>query len=144
VAPQVAEIFERDPRPFFQAILEFSAPQIVFGRVALLGDAAYLARPHPGAGTTKGAMDAATLADAIAELGMEAGLARYQQLQGAFGSGVVRQGQRDGSYLTDQLKPREQRRNKDISWAVDDLMRDHEGRSQQVQRILEESRRTAG
>ena len=54
------------------------------------------------------------------------------------------QGQRDGSYLTDQLKPREQRRNKDLSWAVDDLMRDHDGRSAQVQRIFDESRQMAG
>ena len=63
VAPQVAEIFERDPRPFFQAIFDFISPQTVFGRVALLGDAAFLARPHPGAGTTKCAMDAEHLAD---------------------------------------------------------------------------------
>ena len=141
VAPQVAEIFERDPRPFFQAIFDFISPQTVFGRVALLGDAAFLARPHPGAGTTKCAMDAEHLADSIAALGIEAGLAKYQREQGAFGSGIVRQGQRDGSYISDQLKPREQRRNKDVSWAVDDLMRDHDGRSVQVQRILDESRR---
>jgi 2-polyprenyl-6-methoxyphenol hydroxylase-like FAD-dependent oxidoreductase len=141
VAPQVAEIFERDPRPFFQAIFDFIAPQIVFGRVALLGDAAFLARPHPGAGTTKCAMDAANLADNIAAHGLDAGLVRYQREQGAFGTGLVQQGQRDGSYLTDQLKPLEQRRNKDVSWAVDDLMRDHESRSAQVQRILDESRR---
>ena len=143
VAPQVAEIFERDPRPFFQPIFDFISPQIAFGRVALLGDAAFLARPHPGAGTTKGALDAACLADSIAAHGIEAGLARYQRMQGAFGAGIVRQGQIDGSYLTDQLKPREQRRNKDLSWAVDDLMRDHEGRSAQVKRILDESRRGA-
>jgi 2-polyprenyl-6-methoxyphenol hydroxylase-like FAD-dependent oxidoreductase len=141
VAPQVAEIFERDPRPFFQAIFDFISPQIVFGRVALLGDAAFLARPHPGAGTTKCAMDAESLADAITAHGLDRGLAEYQRLQGAFGAGLVRQGQIDGSYLTDQHKPREQRRNKDVSWAVDDLMRDHEGRSAQVQRIFEESRR---
>lgn len=141
VAPQVAEIFERDPRPFFQAIFDFISPRIVFGRVALLGDAAYLARPHPGAGTTKCAMDAECLADSIVAHGIAGGLSEYQRLQGAFGSGIVRQGQRDGSYLTDQLKPRAQRRNQDLSWAVDDLMRDHEGRSVQVQRIFEESRR---
>jgi 2-polyprenyl-6-methoxyphenol hydroxylase-like FAD-dependent oxidoreductase len=140
VAPQVAEIFERDPRPFFQAIFDFISPRIVFGRVALLGDAAFLARPHPGAGTTKCAMDAENLADNIAAHGLEAGLARYQREQGAFGAELVRQGQRDGSYLTDQLKPREQRRNKDLCWAVDDLMRDHDGRSAQVLRIQKESR----
>jgi 2-polyprenyl-6-methoxyphenol hydroxylase-like FAD-dependent oxidoreductase len=141
VAPQVAEIFERDPRPFFQAIFDFISPQIVFGRVALLGDAAFLARPHPGAGTTKCAMDAECLADCIAAHGIDKGLAEYQRLQGAFGSGIVRQGQQDGSYITDQHKPREQRRNKDVCWAVDDLMQDHEGRSAQVQRIFDESRR---
>jgi 2-polyprenyl-6-methoxyphenol hydroxylase-like FAD-dependent oxidoreductase len=143
VAPQVAEIFERDPRPFFQAIFDFISPQIVFGRVALLGDAAFLARPHPGAGTTKCAMDAECLADSIAAHGIDKGLAEYQRLQGAFGSGIVRQGQQDGSYITDQHKSREQRRNKDVSWAVDDLMRDHEGRSVQVQRIYDDSRRAS-
>jgi hypothetical protein len=54
---------------------------------------------------------------------------------------LVRQGQIDGSYISDQLKAREQRRNKDVSWAIDDLMRDHDGRSAQVARILAESRR---
>jgi len=108
VAPQMAEIFERDPQPFFQAIFDFISPRIVFGRVALLGDAAFLARPHPGAGTTKCAIDAECLADSIAALGIDAGLAEYQRLQGAFGARLVRQGQRDGSYLTDQHNPREQ------------------------------------
>ena len=141
VAPQVAEIFERDPRPFFQAIFDMISPQIVFGRVALLGDAAFLVRPHPGAGTTKCAMDAECLADAITAHGIEAGLALYQKRQGVFGAGLVRQGRSDGSYITDQHKPLEQRRNKDLSWGVDDLMRDHDSRSFHVRRILEESRK---
>lgn len=140
VAPQVASIFEQDPRPFFQAIFDLDTPQIVFGRVALLGDAAFLMRPHPGAGTTKGAVDAATLADAIEERGIDEGLALYGRRQRAFGSGIVQQGRLDGSYLTDQHKPREQRRNKDLSWAVDDLMLDHENRSPAVKRIFETSR----
>jgi 2-polyprenyl-6-methoxyphenol hydroxylase-like FAD-dependent oxidoreductase len=141
VAPQVAEIFERDPRPFFQAIFDFASPKIVFGRVALLGDAAFLVRPHPGAGTTKCAMDAECLADAITARGIDAGLVHYQRQQGAFGSGLVKQGQQDGSYISDQLKPREQRRNKDLCWGVDDLMRDHDNRTAQVNRIQAESKR---
>lgn len=143
VAPQVAEIFGRDPQPFFQSIFDLDTSRIVFGRVALLGDAAFLMRPHPGAGTTKGALDAATLADAIAAHGVEAGLALYQRRQGAFGSGIVQQGQRDGAYLTDQLKPRGQRRNQDLTWAVDDLMQDHDSRSAAVLRIFNASRNLA-
>jgi 2-polyprenyl-6-methoxyphenol hydroxylase-like FAD-dependent oxidoreductase len=141
VAPQVAEIFERDPRPFFQPIFDLDTPRIVFGRVALLGDAAFLVRPHPGAGTTKGALDAACLADSIAALGIEAGLARYQRQQGAFGSAMVWQGRRDGAYLSEQLKLREQRQNKDLTWSVDALIWDHNARSEVVRRIFEASRK---
>ena len=143
VAPQVAEIFERDPRPFFQPIFDLDTSRIVFGRVALLGDAAFLMRPHPGAGTTKGALDAEYLADAISKHGLEAGLQHYQRVQGAFGSGIVQQGRRDGAYLSDQLKPREQRSNKSLTWGVDDLMRDHDGRSEAVLRIFNASRKLA-
>ena len=143
VAPQVSWIFENDPRPFFQPIFDMDTSRIVFGRVALLGDAAFLVRPHPGAGTTKAAIDAAYLADAVAANGVEAGLERYQRVQGAFGSGLVAQGRRDGSYITDQLKPREQRRNADLCWGVDDLMRDHEARSEMVHRLFNRSRSMA-
>ena len=143
VAPQIAEIIERDPRPFFQPIFDLDSPQTVFGRVALLGDAAFIARPHPGAGTTKAAMDAAHLADSLLALGLQKGLAKYQREQGAFGSGLVKQGQSDGSYLTEQLLPVQHRKNKALTWAVDDLMNDHNGRSEAVRRILEASRAVA-
>lgn len=143
VAPQVAEIFARDPQPFFQPIFDLDSPKTVFGRVALLGDAAFIARPHPGAGTTKAAMDAEHLADSIQALGLEKGLAKYQREQGAFGSGIVKQGQRDGAYLTEQLLPIEQRKNKALTWAVDDLMADHNNRSEALRGILETSRAVA-
>ena len=65
VAPQVAEIFARTAQPFFQPIFDLESPRTVFGRVALLGDAAFVARPHVGAGVTKAALDAASLADAV-------------------------------------------------------------------------------
>jgi 2-polyprenyl-6-methoxyphenol hydroxylase-like FAD-dependent oxidoreductase len=144
VAPQVAEIFERDPHPFFQPIFDFASPRIVFGRVALLGDAAFVARPHPGAGTTKGAMDAAKLADSIAALGLEAGLARYEREQRAFGRGVVTLGQREGAYLTDQLKPRAERREQAVSWPIEDLIHSHNTRSAALQKVLDDSLQAAG
>jgi 2-polyprenyl-6-methoxyphenol hydroxylase-like FAD-dependent oxidoreductase len=140
VAPQVAEIFERDPRPFFQAIFDFDSPQIAFGRVALLGDAAFVARPHPGAGTTKGAMDAEKLADSITALGLDAGLARYQREQGAFGRGMVALGRREGAYLTDQLKPPAERRQPALAWPIEDLIHSHNTRSDALRKVLDESR----
>ena len=59
MAPQVAEIFARTAQPFFQPILDPGG-----GRVALLGDAAFVARPHVGAGVDRATLDAASLADA--------------------------------------------------------------------------------
>ena len=75
IAPQIAEIFARTT-PFFQPIYDLISPQIVFGRVVLAGDAAFVARPHAGAGTTKAALDAACLADSIRDAGgdLDAGL----------------------------------------------------------------------
>ena len=62
IAPQIAAIFAQTT-PFFQPIYDVVSPRMVFGRVALAGDAAFVARPHAGAGTTKAALDAACLAD---------------------------------------------------------------------------------
>ena len=56
--PQIAEIFGRTT-PFFQPIFDLESPRLVFGRVVLSGDAAFVARPHVGAGATKAALDAA-------------------------------------------------------------------------------------
>lgn len=143
LAPQLAEILERCKLPFFQPIFDFASPQIAFGRVALLGDAAFTSRPHPGAGTTKAALDAASLADAVAALGPEAGLQRYQREQLPFGSGIVALGRREGAYLSAQLKPRGERKPSELApWDIDDLMRSHSSRSEAVRRVLAESRRT--
>ena len=57
IAPQLAEIFVRTAQPFFQAIFDLESPRIAFGRVAIVGDAAFVARPHVGAGVTKAAID---------------------------------------------------------------------------------------
>jgi 2-polyprenyl-6-methoxyphenol hydroxylase-like FAD-dependent oxidoreductase len=44
--------------PFLQPVYDLWAPRLAIGRTALVGDAAVLARPHPGAGTTKAFEDA--------------------------------------------------------------------------------------
>ena len=53
--------------PFVQAIFDLEVPQMSFGRVCLLGDAAFVVRPHAAAGTAKAASDAWELARALAE-----------------------------------------------------------------------------
>jgi 2-polyprenyl-6-methoxyphenol hydroxylase-like FAD-dependent oxidoreductase len=51
--------------PFVQAILDYEAPKMAFGRIALLGDAAFIVRPHTAASTSKAASNAIALIDAL-------------------------------------------------------------------------------
>jgi 2,6-dihydroxypyridine 3-monooxygenase len=46
-------------------VLDIEVPRMAFGRVCLIGDAAFAARPHAAAGTAKAAADAWALADAL-------------------------------------------------------------------------------
>ena len=135
IAPQIAEIFVRT-RPFFQPIFDLESPQIVFDRVALLGDAAFVARPHVGAGTTKAAIDAASLTDAIADGDLETGLARYQRVQQPFGTEMVALGRQHGAYLGAWLKPEGERSTVERERSVADMLHAHDARSDQVREIV--------
>ena len=62
---QIASVVLAVPAPFVQAILDVEVPQMAFGRVCLIGDAAFVVRPHAAAGTAKAAADAWELARAL-------------------------------------------------------------------------------
>jgi 2,6-dihydroxypyridine 3-monooxygenase len=63
--PAAAELVVRTAEPFIQPVLDIEVPRMAFGRVCLIGDAAFAARPHAAAGTAKAASDAWALADAL-------------------------------------------------------------------------------
>jgi 2-polyprenyl-6-methoxyphenol hydroxylase-like FAD-dependent oxidoreductase len=101
LSPQFAEVVRLTRQPFFQAIFDLESARIAFGRVALLGDAAFVARPHCGMGVTKGAGDAMALVDLLQETGNDvpAALARYEAARVRFGAAVVAHGRRLGAHL---------------------------------------------
>jgi 2-polyprenyl-6-methoxyphenol hydroxylase-like FAD-dependent oxidoreductase len=100
--PQFVALTEAMPAPFFQAIFDLDCPRLVAGRVALLGDAGFVARPHVGAGVTKAALNAAWLTDALSGTpDIDAGLAAYETRARAFGSALVARGRYLGAYLED-------------------------------------------
>ena len=101
LAPQFAEVVQRAPQPFFQAIFDLESPRITFGRTALLGDAAFVARPHCGMGVTKAAGDAMVLAEALRAVrdDVPAALSAYESARQPFGAAVVAHGRHLGAYL---------------------------------------------
>ena len=103
LAPQFAEIIEKTAQPFLQPIYDVSSARIAFGRVVLMGDAAFVARPHVGMGVTKAAEDAMALADCISLHGAGAAAAlAYQSRRLDAGQAVVERGRRLGRYMQSQ------------------------------------------
>lgn len=100
LAPAIANIFERAEQPIFQAIYDLAAPRLTFGRLALLGDAAFVARPHVGAGVTKAALDAACLANALSSHDdINAALADYDRTRQPAGAWMVERGRASGACI---------------------------------------------
>lgn len=101
LAPQIAEVVRLARQPFFQPIFDVESPHMAFGRVALLGDAAFVARPHVGMGVTKGAGDALALAGSLRESGNDVprALERYESRRRHFDAAVVAHGRELGAWL---------------------------------------------
>jgi 2-polyprenyl-6-methoxyphenol hydroxylase-like FAD-dependent oxidoreductase len=65
LAPQFRQIVRLMHEPILQPIYDIETPRMAIGRVAVIGDAAFVARPHVGAGVSKAADDAAALTAAL-------------------------------------------------------------------------------
>lgn len=93
--PPFVEILRAARQAFFTPIYDHVSPVFAQGRVALLGDAACVARPHVGMGVTKAACDAEALARHLsAAATVEAALAAYseeRQPEGAMATRIARE-----------------------------------------------------
>ena len=112
LAPEMAAIVARTEQPLLQAVFDLESPQLVFGRVVILGDAAFVARPHVVAGVTKAALDAQCLADALVRHNdVEPALAHYDTERRQFGRSLVARARHLGAYLeAHQTQNEEERR----------------------------------
>ena len=94
----VAAVVEAVERPFLQVVYDVEVSRMAFGRVCLVGDAAWVARPHAAAGTAKAAADAWTLAEALeAHDGVPAALVAWEPGQMALGRQLVDRTRRIGA-----------------------------------------------
>ena len=67
MAPPIAEVLGKCAQPFVQVIYDIDIARMAFGRICLIGDAAFAVRPHAAAGTAKACADAWSLRDALRE-----------------------------------------------------------------------------
>ena len=101
LAPQLATLIRLAKQPLLQPIYDLESPRVAFGRAVLLGDAAFVARPHVGTGVTKAALDAQCLADAVlmGRGDIETALIRYERERVPYGTSLVARGRYLGAYL---------------------------------------------
>lgn len=103
LAPQWGEILEKTGLIFLQAIYDVYSEKIAFDRVALMGDASFVARPHVGMGVTKAAEDAMSLCNAIEKFGANSrALAAYETLRLPIGQKVIERARYLGEFMTEQ------------------------------------------
>lgn len=91
LAPQLAEVVTGIKEPFLQVVYDIDVPHMAFGRVCLIGDAAFACRPHAAAGTAKAAEDGWILAEEIAAAdgNVEVALAAWEARQLALGRSLL-------------------------------------------------------
>jgi len=100
LGPQFRQLARLIDEPILQPIYDLESPQMAFGRVAIAGDAAFVARPHVAAGVSKAADDAAALADTLtAEPDVPSALKRFEAARLPENARIIERARHLGAYL---------------------------------------------
>jgi 2-polyprenyl-6-methoxyphenol hydroxylase-like FAD-dependent oxidoreductase len=111
VAPQFRQIVRLIEEPILQPIYDLASPHMAFGRVAIVGDAAFVARPHVAAGVSKAADDAAALAEALLnEPRVEVALKLFEAARLPQNHRIIERARHLGAYLQANRTQEEQAR----------------------------------
>jgi 2-polyprenyl-6-methoxyphenol hydroxylase-like FAD-dependent oxidoreductase len=126
LAPQFAEIVHKATQPLVQPIYDLDSPQLAFGRVVLLGDAAFVARPHCGMGVTKAAGDAKALTQSLMQMPDDPvqALKAYDRKRQPTGRFLVGHARSLGAYMQAQILTPEERQMAERYRSVEAVMRE--------------------
>jgi 2-polyprenyl-6-methoxyphenol hydroxylase-like FAD-dependent oxidoreductase len=98
--PQFRAIVRLIDEPILQPIYDLESPRLAFCRIAIVGDAAFVARPHVAAGVSKAADDAAALAEALDTGGdVPSALRRFEAERLPVGQKIIERARHLGAYL---------------------------------------------
>jgi len=111
LSPAFAELVAATEPLFFQPIQDLAVPRMAFGRCCILGDAAFVVRPHPGMGVTKAAEDAVALARALAAHpgDVPGALRSFEAERLPVGRALVEHARRLGAYMQAHRRTPEER-----------------------------------
>ena len=113
--PALLDALMKIKQPFITPIYDFTAPAIVYGRVAMVGDAAANARPHMGFGMAKAGTDAQALARALRDHDdIDTALKAYNAERQPLGNIIVNHGRKLGTHMGVNLKTEDDRRMHDL------------------------------
>src|SRR5262249_34985188 len=88
--PQYLDCLQHIDQPFFTPVYDFCSPSLVFGRVALVDDAASTPRPHIGFGVSKAGAEAQALAEALSNYDdIDRALAAYNSVRQPLSERIV-------------------------------------------------------
>lgn len=100
LAPQFRTIVRLIDEPILQPIYDLESSRLAFGEVAIIGDAAFVARPHVAAGVSKAADDAAALAQALDDADdISAALRRFEAARLPENRKIIERARHLGAFL---------------------------------------------
>jgi 2-polyprenyl-6-methoxyphenol hydroxylase-like FAD-dependent oxidoreductase len=109
--PQYLDCLQHIDQPFFTPVYDFCSPSLVFGRLALVGDAALTPRPHMGFGVSKAGAEAQALAEALSNYDdIDRALTVYNAERQPLGERIVSHGRKLGMQLGVGIETDEDRR----------------------------------
>ena len=99
LAPPFHALWQATRNPFLQPILDLAVPRMVFDQALLLGDAAFVPRPHTAASASKAAANAIALGETIrASSGdLDGALGKWESAQLTLGRQLEAQGRMLGN-----------------------------------------------
>jgi 2-polyprenyl-6-methoxyphenol hydroxylase-like FAD-dependent oxidoreductase len=100
LAPNFRQIVRLIDELILQPIYDLLSPRMAFGRVAIVGDAAFVARPHVAAGVSKAADDATAVANALQSNDtVEGALKAFEAARLAENHRIIERARHLGAYL---------------------------------------------
>ena len=108
--PQYLDCLRHIDQLFFTPVYDFCSPSLVFGRVALVGNAAPTPRPHMGFGVSKAGAEAQALAEALSSYDdVNQALTAYNSVRQPLSERIVAHGRKLGMQLGVGIQTKEDR-----------------------------------